>query len=184
MTLLRPVDRPMPLDIASLRVEPPLDSDEETHEGKDIVAYHDPGRLPVQNKRYRTPVIEHEHKQERRPRRRESISAPNGGIHVRYMTPRQMLTYSEDLYAAGIITFEDYEILAFQPDLHPDFQKTIGALTGEPPQPDQPRDFIRRWEDRLDYARRYHPANSADVRQAYRLLEVLKTYQRQEDIIS
>jgi len=181
MTLLRPADRPMPLDMASLRVGPPLDA-EETLDSRDIVAFHDPSRLPVQNKRYKTPVIEHE--PETRPHRQESISAPGGGVHVRYMTPRQMLAYSEDLYAAGIITFEDYEILAFQPDLHPDFTKTIGALTGEPPQPDLPRDFIRRWENRLDYARRYYPANSADVRQAHRLLEVLKSYQRQGDIIS
>lgn len=181
MTLLRPADQPMPLDIASLRVGPPLD-EEESPVRRELVAFRDPAGLPAPNAPYRAKTIDHD-PEPVPPSRPESIPAPGGGTHVRYMSPRQMLYYSEDLYAAGIITFEDYEVLAFQPDLHPDYAKTIGALTGEPPQPDRPRDFIRRWEDRLDYARRYYPANSSDVRQAHRLLEVLKAYQRQGDII-
>ena len=98
------------------------------------------------------------------------------------MTPREMQDYSQNLYAAGAITFEDYEALAFQPDLHPDFNRTIGALTGEKAQPDRPRDYIRQWSDRVEYTQRYYPQNSEEVRQAHRIHEALKAYPRRTDI--
>lgn len=196
MTLIRPIDRPgnvpTPLDIASLRVGPPLDADGEADTGveerprtRDLVALRDERGLPAvtgDTRRRRDEGIDTEVEALLAPERRARVGQAGGGVHVRHMTPREMLTYSEDLYAAGIVTFDDYEAMAFQPDLHPDFKRTIGALTGDVPQPDRPRDFIRRWEDRLDFARRYHPANSHEVRQAYRILNVLKTFQRRGDI--
>mgnify|MGYP004349180977 CR=1 FL=1 len=75
-----------------------------------------------------------------------------------------------------------HEALAFQPDLHPDFERTIGALTGEKPQPDRPRDYIRQWSDRVEYTQRYYPQNSNEVRQAHRILEALKAFPRRTDI--
>ena len=100
------------------------------------------------------------------------------GPDVRHMTPREMLNYSESLYVSGHISFEDYEALAFQPDLHPDFNRTIGALTGEKAAPDRPRDFIRHWQDRLNFTQRYYPSNANEVRQAHRILEVIRVFPR------
>ena len=99
------------------------------------------------------------------------------------MTPREMQAYSEILYAAGVIDFEDYEAMAFQSDLHPAFSRTIGALTGETPGPDRPRNFVRVWQDRLNFARRYGAADSMEVRQAARILEALTAYPRQADAL-
>ncbi|MEK9752917.1 MAG: hypothetical protein VW338_06865 [Rhodospirillaceae bacterium] len=42
------------------------------------------------------------------------------GLDVRNATPRQISDVSLDLYAAGMLTYEDYTALAFQPELHPD----------------------------------------------------------------
>ncbi len=103
---------------------------------------------------------------------------------VRRMTPREMQSYSELLYAAGIVGFEDYEAMAFQPDLHPSFTRTIGALTGEAPAPDRPRNFIRFWQERLIFAKRYWPADAPEVRQARRILEALTAYPREADALA
>ena len=115
----------------------------------------------------------------------ERLAPPPGGPRVpdvRHMTPREMQDYSENLYAAGVISFEDHEALSFQPELHPDFPRTIGALTGEPAQPDRPRDYIQQWRDRIDYTQRYYPANSEPVRQAHRIHEALTAFPRRTDI--
>lgn len=182
MTLIRPVDRPTPLDISSLHIGPPLDA-EEGIAPRGLVAVRDAEGLPIARGPMRpAPRVDEEVEALLAPDRRARIEGPGDEIHVRHMTPRQMLAYSEDLYAAGIIAFEDYEAMAFQPELHPDFIRTIGALTGDKPQPDRPRDFIHRWEDRLDFAQRYRPANSHEVRQAHRILNVLRTFQRQGDV--
>lgn len=193
MTLIRPTDRPLPLDISTLHVGPPLDAVEDTydvdaaHGQRSLVALRDGRFMPAVRSgepRVGRNGADEEVEEMLAPERRARIGQHGSGVHVRHMSPREMLAYSEDLYAAGIISFEDYEVMAFQPDLHPDFARTIGALTGEAPQPDRPRDFIRRWEDRLDYARRYRPANSQEVRQAHRILSVLKAFQRRGDIFT
>lgn len=185
MTAIRPIDRPAPLDIASLHIGPPLDAegDEVETTGNAVVLHRAPTPPSTHGADwvYETPE---DAPREKRPNPQIAAKMHADDIHVRYMTPRQMLLYSENLYAAGIISFDDYEKLAFQPDLHPDFARTIGALTGDKPQPDRPRDFIRRWQDRLEFAQRYHPANSHEVRQAFRILEVLKGFQRQSEIFA
>lgn len=103
---------------------------------------------------------------------------------VRFMSPREMQDYSQDLYAAGIVTFDDYEALAFQPELHPNYDKTIGALTGKNAEPDRPRDFVKHWQDRLDFARRHYPQNSDPVRQANRILDAITSFPRRADIFA
>ena len=48
-----------------------------------------------------------------------------GDVDTHNLTPRQMANLSLDFYAAGVISFEDYALLAFQPELHPDYNSTI-----------------------------------------------------------
>jgi len=94
-------------------------------------------------------------------------------INSRAISPRAIQDLSLDLYAGGIITWEEHEDLAFQVDLHPDFSKTIGALTGDKPLPDQPRDYVKEWEQRLDFERRHDPHSPKHGR-ALRILSVLR----------
>ncbi len=164
------------LDLHSLDLGPPIE--EAPHaESRALVTYpegrlHDVPELTAHNTSYALAAPKH-------------LPPPDGGDgvpDVRHMTPREMQEYSQDLYAAAIICFEDYEALAFQPDLHPDFNRTIGALTGEKAAPDRPRDFIRRWQDRLSFAQRYYPSNATEVRQAHRILEALKAFPRRTDV--
>ena len=105
-------------------------------------------------------------------------------VNVRHLTPREMQEYSLDLYAAGHISFDDYEALAFQPELQPAYNRTIGALTGEPARPDQPRDFLAHWESRLDFTRRYFPESAPQTRQAARIVGALSGFQTKTDIFA
>ena len=77
-------------------------------------------------------------------------------IDLRHLTPRQMAEVSQELYLSGMLQWEEYAMLAFQPELHPDFDRTIGALTGERADPDRPRDYIARWERRLRFEQKYN----------------------------
>lgn len=108
---------------------------------------------------------------------REYIESPMKkrlmGLNARALSPREMQALSEDLYAGGVLSWEEHAELAFQADLHPAFARTIGALTGERPLPDQPRDYVKVWEARLDFERRYFPEGPARDR-ALRILSVLR----------
>jgi hypothetical protein len=100
------------------------------------------------------------------------------GLDVRNATPRQISDVSLDLYAAGMLTYEDYTALAFQPELHPDYNRTVGALTGERAQPDRRRDFVKYWSDRLQFELRYNAQDSAQVRQTGRIHDLMKGLSR------
>ncbi len=97
-----------------------------------------------------------------------------GDVNFRHASPRQISDVSLDLYAAGLLSYEDYSVLAFQPELHPDYDRTIGALTGEPAAPDHRRDFVLIWNEKLQFDLRHNPQNSAPVRQTVRIYELLK----------
>jgi len=92
---------------------------------------------------------------------------------VRQISPRKMAHLSMDLYVAGIIEWEEHEMLAFQAELHPDYEKSIGALTGEPAKPDHPKDFIEEWERRLTFQRRYNPDNVRRIRRTEHIKNIL-----------
>lgn len=92
----------------------------------------------------------------------------------RRMTPREMAGRSIELYAAGHLRWEDQDALAFQPELHPDYDRTIGALLGQNAAPDVPRDFIVEWERRLLFELRYNAENTEAVGQARRILKALR----------
>jgi hypothetical protein len=69
---------------------------------------------------------------------------------VRNISPRDMVELSESLYGAGHISFETHAMLSFQPELHPEYDSTLGRMSGSPARPDEARDFIQVWEDMLE----------------------------------
>ena len=105
-----------------------------------------------------------------------------GDVDLHRLSPRQMANLSQDFYAAGVVSFDDYAALAFQPELHPDFGRTIGALTGERAEPDRPRDFVRLWEERAEFQRRHNAARADLVRQDERIAAVLRQIDAPTDV--
>lgn len=103
------------------------------------------------------------------------------GLNARAITPRAMQALSQDLYANGVLTWEEHAELAFQAELHPDYPRTIGALTGEKPFPDLPKDYVKVWEKRLDYERRHFP-ESQDRERALHILSVLRRIESPTDV--
>ena len=95
-------------------------------------------------------------------------------MNVRQMSPRKMVHLSMDLYVAGIIEWKEHEMLGFQAELHPDYNKSIGALTGEPAKPDQAKDFIEEWENRLAFQRRHNPDNVLRIRRTEHIKNILR----------
>jgi len=108
---------------------------------------------------------------------------PVRAIDVRHLTPREMSDMSMDLYVAGVLSYEEYALLAFQPELHPDYDRTVGALTGEPAEPDKPRDYVREWEDRLDFERSHNADNEVVVDRTRRILSVLRRLDQPTDVM-
>jgi len=105
------------------------------------------------------------------------------GIRVRHVSPREMGDIAMDLYVSGVMSWDEYSMLAFQPELHPDYDATVGALTGETARPDQPRDFVAKWEDRLAFERRHNPDNKALIRRTGRIVQVLRQIENPTDIL-
>jgi len=97
-----------------------------------------------------------------------------GDINLRNATPHQVSDLSLDIYAAGLIDYEEYSLLAFQPELHPDYNKTIGALTGQMAQPDKPRDHVAVWEDKLRFLIEHDPEDTVMRTRTLHVVEVLK----------
>ena len=95
-------------------------------------------------------------------------------VDVRNMSPRDMAELSLDLYANGILNWEEHEMLSFQPELNPAFNDTVGALTGETAEPDRPRDYLALWEKRLDFERKYNPENTESLRKSRQIVQVLQ----------
>jgi hypothetical protein len=75
---------------------------------------------------------------------------------------------------AGILPWEEYAMLAFQAELHPDYNKTIGALTGEPAEPDRPRDFLALWEERLKFEETYNAERPHLVERTRRIVQTFR----------
>jgi hypothetical protein len=89
-------------------------------------------------------------------------------------SPRDMAELSLDLFLAGVLTDEEYALLAFQPELHPDFDRTIGALTGERAKPDQSRDYVAIWRERLEFERGRCRPDRDLIERIQRILLVLR----------
>ncbi len=107
-------------------------------------------------------------------RRQHARDLIDCNIDVRFASAREMASASMELYVNGLISWDGYARLAFQPELHPDYNTTIGALLGVQAEPDKPQDFVRMWEERLAYERRYSVADPKQVRATERLTLIMR----------
>jgi hypothetical protein len=120
----------------------------------------------------------------RRPNRNSPLSRLVEGTNVHSMTPRQMANLSMDLYIGGYLQWEEYAMIAFQPELHPDFNRTIGALTGETSAPDRPRDYVSEWEERYAFERRHNGEDPGRLQSTLRILALLKKIEDPTDLLA
>ncbi len=105
-------------------------------------------------------------------------------LDIRNLTPRQMAGISLDLYVAGVVSWDEYAMLAFQAELHPDYDRSVGALTGEKAKPDQPRDFVAEWEERLKFEMRHNDEYSRVAEDTSHIVGVLKQIDSPTDLIA
>lgn len=105
------------------------------------------------------------------------------GLDVRRMSPRQMAHLSLDLYVSGILDWEEYSMLAFQPELHPDYNRTVGALTGEMAKPDLPRDQVAAWEEQLRFEQAHNRPQAERVGRTRRIVQVLRQLAMPIDVV-
>lgn len=105
-------------------------------------------------------------------------------LNMRAISPRKIAETGYDLYTVGAIGWEEYEMLAFQPQLHPDYDKTIGALIGDTAQPDRPQDFIEILQQRLQFERRYNADDSRKIRQTEHLISILRQIDNPTNLIA
>jgi hypothetical protein len=91
-----------------------------------------------------------------------------------HMSPRQFAEWAYDLYLEGVMRWQDYRLAGFPSELHPSFEATIGALTGEKAEPDRPRDMLLEWERRHAFERRHHGRESAAAARCARIIELLR----------
>lgn len=114
----------------------------------------------------------------------EKSSIPKPDYNIRALSPRDMVDVSMDLYIDGNLSYEEYSMLAFQPELHPNFEESIGALTGERADPDRPRDFIAQWEEHHAFEQRYPSDDPKKLRQMERILAVLNSVDQNLDFVA
>ena len=95
-------------------------------------------------------------------------------LNVRELTPRQMAEACMDLYLFGLLTYDEYAVLAFQAELHPDYDRTIGALTERKAEPDRPRDYIWLLQEKLQFERTYDPRNRDRIERIQNVLNVFR----------
>ncbi len=106
------------------------------------------------------------------------------GADVRWMSPRQMSDLSLDLYISSVLGWDEYSMLAFQPELQPAYDSTIGALTGEKAAPDGPRDFISHWEERVAFETRHNPGNGEALNRSRHILFVLRQIDKPTNMVA
>jgi len=104
-------------------------------------------------------------------------------IDVRNLTPRQAAEFGMDLHVAGVLPWEEYAMLAFQPELHPDYDRTVGALIGEKAQPDRPRDFVAMWQERLAFERKYNAGDPKLIARTARIVTVLRQIETPTSVV-
>lgn len=98
-------------------------------------------------------------------------------IEPRRMTPRQLAQWAHEMYLAGALNWQDYLFAGFPAELHPEYNRTVGVLTGRRAQPDWPRDMVKEWEDKLAFARRHNDPCDGSVRRAEKVLTLLRRHE-------
>ena len=104
---------------------------------------------------------------------RLALPPPRLGIGVRQMSPRQLAEWAHEMYVCGALNWQEYRFAGFHAELHPDYNATVGAVTGQQAGPDRQRDMIREWEDRLAFFHRHNAPQDATVRRAEKVLALL-----------
>jgi hypothetical protein len=102
------------------------------------------------------------------------LPAPDERPNVRNMTPRELADFSYNMYMDGTLSWDEYRMVGFPSELHPDFDKTIGQLTGEVAQPDRPKDMVALWQQRVDFEERHSADKPEVIERARRVLDVLR----------
>lgn len=74
---------------------------------------------------------------------------------LRNMSPRRFAEITHELYVEGSLKWAEYQLVGFPSELHPHYDATIGALTGQKAEPNRPRDLLAAWEERVEFMRRY-----------------------------
>lgn len=108
-----------------------------------------------------------------------ALPAPQSQARARYdlrnVSPRQYAEIAHELYLEGSLRWDEYQWVGFPSELHPDYDSTIGALTGERAEPDRPRDMLAAMERHIDFIRRYQDTDGEGVFwKAERALDVLR----------
>jgi len=94
----------------------------------------------------------------------------------RSMSPRQLADWAHEMYLCRMLNWDEYCMAGFPAELHPHYNRTVGALTGNVAQPDAPRNMIRVWEDRLAFALRYNEPDEPEVLRTEKLLQLLRSH--------
>lgn len=76
---------------------------------------------------------------------------------LRNVSPRAFADITHELYMEGTLSWDEFQMVGFPSELNPRYDETIGALTGEKARPDQPKDMLGHWEQRVEFERRYNP---------------------------
>lgn len=90
---------------------------------------------------------------------------------LRNISPRRFAEITHELYVEGSLKWAEYQLVGFPSELHPHYDSTIGALTGQKAEPNRPRDLLAEWENRLDFMRRHADPG---LKLAERALDVLR----------
>lgn len=76
---------------------------------------------------------------------------------MRNISPRDFADATHELYMDGTLSWDEFKMVGFPSELDPRYDETIGALIGEKANPDQPKDMLGQWEQRVDFEKRYNP---------------------------
>ncbi|MFP4054944.1 MAG: hypothetical protein ACLFV7_13870 [Phycisphaerae bacterium] len=90
---------------------------------------------------------------------------------LRNITPRQVTQLADRLLKEGLVSFDRYSYLAFQPKLPGGYAGMIESLTGESVDPDQPFDLIDSLQTALG-AQKQAGAGSAATERTESLLKL------------
>ena len=115
-------------------------------------------------------------------RRSPSLHDIAARYDIRSMTPREMVHLAEELYMAGFLSHEQYADLSFQAELMPNYDTTIGALTGQRAAPDKPRDYASIWRAKLKFEMKHLADDPRIVARTRKILELLRAIEKPENL--
>ena len=93
-----------------------------------------------------------------------------------------MADLSAELYMAGFLSHEQYADLSFQAELMPNYDQTIGALTGLRAAPDKPRDYTSIWRAKLKFEMKHLGDDPRIVERTRKILDLLRAIEKPENL--